>query len=182
MSASRRTAHPPAPSHCPSPPLFAHARHLPCSQRARRGRAMCAARRCPSGPEPPRPCRAGSRGTAPWPLPLRSFSCSHAAPSRTPCLPLFFAATRPSVFKSAGRRPALRSASSHPRSSTSPPPLSTLDSVCQPQTLGLPRSPARFRPPSSPSPLPPGETHQSAAISRFGAPLTSLVFPCSSRS
>jgi hypothetical protein len=45
------------------PPLFT---------RVRRAHVTCAARHYPSSPEPPRPCRADSRGAAPRALPLRS--------------------------------------------------------------------------------------------------------------
>jgi hypothetical protein len=48
-------------------PMSLAPRCLPYSQRARRVRVACSARRCPSDPEPPRSCRGGPCCTAPHP-------------------------------------------------------------------------------------------------------------------
>jgi hypothetical protein len=153
----------------------AHACRLPCSQRAHHARATCAARCCPSGPEPPHPCRASSRGAAPLPPPL-------SAPSPTP--------TRHRVDPHPSHASSrLCSKGSHPTPPHSPlffsPSLSSAHGQASrlsstPATEPPRPSPAHFRPP--PSPPPHGETHQSTTISNFGAALTSLVLPHSSRS
>jgi hypothetical protein len=94
-ASSRLACQPPAPaSSCPT--------ILPYPSRARHAREACAAGRCRSSPELPRPCHAGPcrRTLAP---PLRSFSCPHAALSRPPLFP-----RRPVhrvLSKATGRRP-----------------------------------------------------------------------------
>jgi hypothetical protein len=54
-------------------PRIARAHRLPCRSPARHARATCAARRCPSNPDPPHTCCAGSRGVTVRPVPLRSY-------------------------------------------------------------------------------------------------------------
>jgi hypothetical protein len=136
------------------------------------------------GATAPMPCRLKRRRTLTPLSPLHYRP--HVALSRPPSPP-FSLCRAPSAFKRAGRRPdpLCRPAPSHPSSSTSPPPPSSRDSVHRPRTPKSPPPPQFFRRRTPPSlfPHPPVvRPSQSTAIFHFGAALTTLVLPCSSRS
>jgi hypothetical protein len=134
---------PPAPSRCPrgtavtrSHPSAARVTHVPppstIARQRRRLRPLAGGR-----------CRPPELSPVALGPPLSSRFCPpRDAHTRTPCLPLFPSVARPSAVNS--HRPPSRSpfrpASSDPRSSTLPPPPSTLDSVHRPRTSGSSRS------------------------------------------
>jgi hypothetical protein len=124
----------------------------------RRGRA--AAGRCHAARAIP--CRARA------PISLSHSRPPCGAPPQTPYAPspLFLLCRAPSAFKS--RRPPSRF------------PLSP--SLCFSSAPDVPSPPSSLPVTLPPLPSPNGETHQSIAIFRFGAALTSLVLTCSSQS
>jgi hypothetical protein len=104
-------------------PMSLAPRCLPYSQRARRVRVACSARRCPSDPEPPRSCRAGPCCAAPHPSsPLLLLPPRGTEPDPPLALFLPARAAEPPQKGIARRRPSFHLFSSHLHQCTMPPP------------------------------------------------------------